>query len=152
MDIGKAIKQSKFRNEHQKATVNILYTYSWLMERVKNHFRDFGITPQQYNILRILRGSIATPLTILDLKDRMLDKNCDASRLIERLVSKGFVKKKICSTDKRRVDIVINPKGLELLKTLDEREYQLDKIANALTNVEASELSKLLDKMRSSEE
>lgn len=119
------------------------------MERIKQHFNGAGITPQQYNILRILRGSHPTPLTVLDLKARMLDKNCDASRLIERLIVKGFVKKKICTADKRRVDIVINPKGFELLLQLDKQEQALDDIASKLTPAEATELSRLLDKMRS---
>ena len=93
MEIGKAIQQTKFRNDRQKAVVNILYTHSWLMERIKQNFNGAGITPQQYNILRILRGSHPTQLTVLDLKAHMLDKNCDASRLIGQqggnLTSKG---------------------------------------------------------------
>ena len=151
MEIGKAIQQTRFRNDRQKAIVNILYTHGWLMERIKGHFGNAGVTPQQYNILRILRGSHPTPLTVLDLKSRMLDKNCDASRLIERLIVKGFVKKKPCANDKRRVDIVINPKGLELLAKLDEQDQQVDNILQNLTTEEAAELSRLLDKLRSAE-
>src|SRR5437868_5753610 len=114
MEIGEAIRQSKFRNEYQKVAINFIFTYGWFMERVKNHFKEHDITPQQYNILRILRGSNPQPLTVLDLKERMLDKNCDASRIIERLGGKSLVKKKICATDKRRVDISITQKGLKL--------------------------------------
>jgi MarR family transcriptional regulator, 2-MHQ and catechol-resistance regulon repressor len=149
MEIGKAIKQSRFRNERQKAMINILFTHSWLMEQIKNHFRDAGLTPQQFNILRILRGSNPEPLTVLDLKARMLDKNCDASRLVERLLVKGVVKKKVCNSDKRRVDIVISQKGLDLLATLDARETEMDNIASSLTDEDAATLSQLLDKLRS---
>jgi MarR family transcriptional regulator, 2-MHQ and catechol-resistance regulon repressor len=148
MEIGQSIRQSKFRNEHQKAMINVLFTYGWLMERVKNHFKEYDITPQQFNILRILRGSNPNPLTVLDLKERMLDKNCDASRIIERLVTKALVKKKICTADKRRVDISITPKGLKLLESVDESNDRIDALLNGLSESEAAELNRLLDKIR----
>jgi len=148
MEIGQSIRQSRFRNEHQKAMINVLYTYGWLMDRVKTHFKDHDVTPQQFNILRILRGSNPQPLTVLDLKERMLDKNCDASRIIERLVVKGLTKKKICVSDKRRVDISITPKGLKLLDTLDGYNDRLDAVLKTLTDDEAAELNRLLDKLR----
>jgi MarR family transcriptional regulator, 2-MHQ and catechol-resistance regulon repressor len=149
MEIGQAIRQTKFRSEHQKAMINVLFTYGWLMDKVKNHFKDHDVTPQQFNILRILRGSNPDPLTVLDLKERMLDKNCDASRIIERLVLKGLVKKKICTADKRRVDISIASKGLKLLETLDGYNDRLDSLLATLSEEEATELNRLLDKLRS---
>lgn len=148
MEIGQSIRQSKFRNEHQKAMINVLYTYGWMMDRVKSHFKDYDITPQQFNILRILRGSNPQPLTVLDLKDRMLDKNCDASRIIERLGGKALVKKKVCTADKRRVDISITPKGLKLLEVLDGYNDRLDAVLKNLNDGDALELNRLLDKLR----
>lgn len=148
MEIGRSIQQTSFRSEHQKAMINVLYTYNWLMERIKAHFKEYDITPQQYNILRILRGSNPSPLTVLDLKERMLDKNCDASRIIERLGTKTLVKKKPCAADKRRVDISITPKGLKLLEALDIYNERLDAMMQTLTENDATELNRLLDKLR----
>lgn len=149
MEIGLAIKQTKFSSTYQKALVNIIYTYGWIMEKMKAHFKEHDITPQQYNILRILRGSNPAPLTVLDLKERMLDKNCDASRITERLIAKGFVRKKICSSDKRRVDISITQKGMRLLQELDQYNVYLDEFLKGLTENEADLLNSLLDKLRS---
>jgi hypothetical protein len=92
MSIEKDIHQVKFVSSRQKAMVNILYTYGWVIERIKNILSSENITHQQFNILRILRGSFPTPLSTLQIRERMLDKMSDTSRIVDRLVVKGLVK------------------------------------------------------------
>jgi DNA-binding MarR family transcriptional regulator len=149
MSIDKDIHQGKFKNEYHKATVNILYTYGWLMEQIKQALADVDITPQQFNILRILRGSYPNPLSTLQIRERMLDKMSDTSRIVDRLILKGLVKKTVSETDRRLVDVVINLKGRRLLEKLDTRQDELDGILKNISQEEASDLSKLLDKIRS---
>lgn len=148
MGIEKDIQQSKFRNEFQKVSVNIIFSANWLQESVKQFLEQEDITMQQYNILRILRGS-TKPLSTLQIRERMLDKMSDTSRIAERLVKKDLIQKEISTADKRLVDIVITTKGLEMLQRLDERNHELDNAASGLTEEEAILLNSLLDKMRS---
>lgn len=149
MSIDKDIHQGKFKNEYHKATVNILYTYGWLMEQIKQALADVDITPQQFNILRILRGSYPNPLSTLQIRERMLDKMSDTSRIVDRLILKGVVKKTISKTDRRLVDVIISLKGRRLLEKLDTRQDKIDGILGNISHEEASDLSKLLDKIRS---
>jgi DNA-binding MarR family transcriptional regulator len=148
MRIEEEIKQPKFRNMHHKVAVNLLYTASWLGEKNKNFFKDFGITTQQFNILRILRGQHPNKISGAEIKDRMLDKNSDVSRLIDRLIAKELVTKSQCPNDKRAADVMITDGGLELLKKIDALMDQADVTAFNLTKEEASQLSDLLDKCR----
>jgi MarR family transcriptional regulator, 2-MHQ and catechol-resistance regulon repressor len=148
MGIDQDILQSKFRNEHQKAIVNLLYTYNWVTERSKELFATEDVTPQQFNILRILRGSHPTPLSTLQIRERMLDKMSDTSRIVDRLIGKGLVKKGICKDDRRLVDVMITEKGKKLLERLDTRQDEIDNIIGNLSKKEASSLSELLDKIR----
>jgi len=107
------------------------------------------ITAQQFNILRILRGSFPTPFSTLQIRDRMLEKMSDTSRLVDRLIAKGLVKKITKTTDRRLVDILITEKGKRLLSRIDTQQTEMDAILNNLTEKEAEQLSELLDKMRS---
>ena len=147
MGIEKDIQQRSFRNEYQKVTVNIIFSANWLTEKIKTFLEPEDITSQQYNILRILKGS-KEPLSTLQIRERMLDKMSDTSRIVERMLKKGLVEKKICVTDKRLVDVIISKKGLALLERLDKKNNQLDDIPHALNPEEAILLNKLLDKMR----
>jgi len=151
MSIDKDIHQGKFKNQYHKATVNILYTYGWLMEQIKQVLADADITPQQFNILRILRGSYPNPLSTLQIRERMLDKMSDTSRIVDRLIVKDLVKKTVSQTDRRLVDVVISLRGRRLLKKLDSRQDELDGILKNLSDSEASDLSKLLDKIRNAD-
>jgi len=150
MGIEEDIRQSKFRNEHQKAGINMIYTYGWIMERQKQLFAIEDITPQQFNILRILRGSQPQPLSTLQIRERMLDKMSDTSRIVDRLITKGLVKKGISQTDRRLVDVIISKKGEKLLERMDKRQDDLDNITGNLSIKEAATLSRLLDKIRGS--
>ena len=149
MSIEKDINQRKFRSEYQKVIVNLIYTYNWTTERLKKIFDEEEITMQQFNILRILRGS-NKPLSTLQIRERMLDKMSDTSRIVDRLVVKGFVKKTTCEEDKRLVDVTISDKGRELLEKLDAFDPEMDAIAKSLTEQEAKTLNSLLDKLRKS--
>ena len=148
MSIDEDIHQAKFRNEYQKASINLIFTSGWLSEKTKELFAAEDITPQQFNILRILRGSHPQPLSTLQIRERMLDRMSDTSRIVDRLVAKGLAKKGTCKKDRRLVDITISDKGRKLLEKLDERQDELDGIIGNLSKKEAATLSDLLDKIR----
>ncbi|MFZ1527284.1 MAG: MarR family transcriptional regulator [Ferruginibacter sp.] len=147
MGIQKDINQSKFRTEYQKAVVNLIFTSNWLNEKLRDIFERDDITSQQYNILRILRGA-GQPISTLQIRQRMLDKMSDTSRIVDRLLVKGLVKKKISDTDKRLVDVSITTKGTNLLKKMDAYEDEMDGILAGLTKDETKTLNILLDKIR----
>lgn len=147
MELEKEI-QTKFENDYHKVVVNTIYTYGWINDLLKQRLSVHQITPQQFNILRILRGQYPQPATINLLKERMLDKMSDASRIVERLVQKGLVSRCISKQDRRAVDIVINEKGLELLSNLDPVITPTDILQNNLTETEVKQLNYLLDKLR----
>jgi len=151
MSIDKDIRQHRFRNEYQRASVNIAFTYCWLMEKVKAFLLPVDITMQQFNILRILRGSHPKPLSTLQIRERMIDKMSDTSRIVDRLIAKGLVRKAVSGKDRRLVDVVITVKGRNLLKKLDLRQDELDGILKNISQEEAANLSKILDKIRSME-
>ncbi|MBK8663198.1 MAG: MarR family transcriptional regulator [Ignavibacteriales bacterium] len=142
------IKQKKFKNEFQKAAVNLIYTTNWLEAKFAPLMREFGLTVQQFNILRILRGQHPTPATINLLKERMLDKMSDASRLVDRLLEKGYLSRQVCGKDRRRVDILITQSGLDLLEKIDVHEQKFYSELINLTSEEADLLNNLLDKFR----
>ncbi|MFL5744454.1 MAG: MarR family winged helix-turn-helix transcriptional regulator [Niastella sp.] len=150
MSIEKDIQQSKFRNEYHKTMVNLIFTYNWITEKTKQFFDKGDITSQQYNILRILRGA-GKPLSTLQIRQRMLDKMSDTSRIVDRLVKKELVQKVICKTDRRLVDVTITDTGLQLLDKLDSYNEQMDAMLGNLTEDDAKMLNQLLDKIRSSE-
>ena len=147
MSLEKDINQNKFRNEHQKAIINLIYTYNWMSERMKVFFDRFSITAQQFNILRILRGA-GKPISTLQIRQRMLDKMSDTSRIVDRLVLKLLVKKVICKADKRLVDISITAKGNKLLEKADKYSDEMDAVFGRLTVTEVNSLNVLLDKIR----
>lgn len=142
------IKQGFFKSEYQKLAVNLIFTHGWLVSHQKQFFDKYNITGTQFNILRILRGQHPNPVSINLLKDRMLDKMSDASRLVERLRVKGYVDRNICKKDRRKSDVKITEEGLKLLKELDEIESDLEQFFTNLTAIEAIQLNNLLDKMR----
>jgi DNA-binding MarR family transcriptional regulator len=148
MKIEEEIQQATFRNAYQKATINLIFTHHWLMNQHKDFFKPFGITNQQYNILRILRGQYPNGISGAEIKNRMLDKNSDVSRLLDRLLIKKLIAKKQSTADKRATVVLITHKGLELLKSIDHHTPEIDGIANALNEKEAIQLSNLLDKIR----
>ena len=137
MGIEKDIQQAKFRNAHQKAGINLIYTLAWLKEKTKLIFEAEGITSQQFNILRILRGSFPQPLSTLQIRERMLEKMSDTSRIVDRLIAKGLVKKVTCKQDRRLVDVIITDKGKKLLDRLDTRQDEIDGVLSNLSEKDA---------------
>lgn len=148
MKIEEEIQQPKFRNVHHKVAVNLLYTAAWLDDRNKNFFKEYGITNQQFNILRILRGQLPNKISGAEIKNRMLDKNSDVSRLLDRLILKKLITKSQCPNDKRAADVLITEAGLDLLKKIDGKMDETDLAVFHLTKTEATQLSDLLDKCR----
>ncbi|MCE2936910.1 MAG: MarR family winged helix-turn-helix transcriptional regulator [Cyclobacteriaceae bacterium] len=148
MTIEEEIKQPRFRNAHQKAVLNLIFTANWLGNRQRELFEPYGITGQQYNILRILRGQHPKRISGSEIKSRMLDKNSDVSRLLDRLIGKKLVAKNQCPNDKRASDINITEAGLSLLEKLDDALNGMDTRFLKLTKHEAVQLSTLLDKSR----
>lgn len=148
MKLEEQITQQKFRNQFHKLAVNIIYTHSRLMDHFSNIFNKYDITPNQYNILRILRGQYPNPATINLLKERMLDKMSDASRMVERLRLKGFVERAKSAKDRRMADVIISENGLELLRKIDKYDTQFDSFFESLSEKEAETLNNLLDKIR----
>jgi DNA-binding MarR family transcriptional regulator len=149
MKIEKEIHQEKFINEYQKLLINLIFTNNWLAAHNRNFFDDAGITVQQFNILRILRGAQES-LSTLQIRDRMLDKMSDTSRIVDRLILKGLAKKSINKFDKRLVCVSITTKGLALLKKMDPNESEMFSVMRNLTEMEAKQMNKFLDKLRGS--
>ena len=150
MSIEKDILQTrKFRNEHHKCVVNLIYTHNWVTEQLKLVLEEEGLTLQQYNILRILRGS-DTPLSTLQIRERMLDKMSDTSRIVDRLILKNLALKSINKKDKRLVDVKISAKGKRLLQKLDQSAYTIDNVMKNVSETDAKDLNRLLDKVRGS--
>lgn len=147
MGLENEIQQTSFRNDHHKATVNIIFTCNWLLEKMKSFFEQEDITHQQYNILRILRGS-TKPLSTLQIRERMLDRMSDTSRIVERLLRKGLVEKKVCSSDKRLVDVTISADGIALLERLDQQNDSIDQLTSSLSAPDVQKLNQLLDQVR----
>ncbi len=149
MRIEEEIGQKAFKSEAQKGIINLIYTTNWVISQQKRAFKSFDITYQQYNILRILKGQHPNASTINLLKDRMLDKMSDASRLVDRLVAKGLIEKKQNKLDRRAADIFITDKGIQLLKDAQPMVEKFSDILSGLTETEIEQLNDLLDKIRS---
>ncbi|RZK82026.1 MAG: MarR family transcriptional regulator [Pedobacter sp.] len=148
MQLQKETQTARFESVYHQAIVNVLHTYNWCSEKLKQTVLPYDITTQQFNVLRILRGQYPDPSTVSLLKARMLDKMCDASRIVDRLVQKGLILKDGNILDKRAVDITISDKGLQLLDKMDSEVSLSDLISSNLTPKEAEQLNILLDKMR----
>ncbi len=142
------IRQSKFESEHHKAAINVLFTAGWLGNVNNGRLKEHGITAEQYNVLRILRGSHPKKLMLAEITGRMLNKSSNATRLVEKLRQKGCVKREICEANRRQVDISITSKGLDLLSKIDEDSDAWTSKLKNVSKQEAQELNRLLDKLR----
>jgi DNA-binding MarR family transcriptional regulator len=148
MELEKEIKQKTFQSPYHKLALNILFTASWLNSTQNKLLKPHGISPQQYNILRILRGQQGNVVPLGLLQERMIDKMSNASRLVDKLVLKKLVNRKQCPNDRRQLEIGINEKGLELLKSLDAEVQSTQDMLKTITEKEAKEVNRILDKMR----
>jgi len=145
--IEQLIKQPKFSNEKHKAVISLTYSAGLLSGFWEEFFGRFNLTSQQYNVLRILRGQHPNPASIFMIRDRMMDKMSDASRLVERLRKAGFVERSVRKDDRRAVDVIITQKGLDVLQMIDSLEEKDHKPTKYLTDEEAAKLSELLGKV-----
>jgi DNA-binding MarR family transcriptional regulator len=149
MQLEKEIHQVKpFRNDYHKASVNIVYTGKWMMQFHADILKPYGLTIQQYNILRILRGQYPNATTVKLIRERMLDRMSDASRIVELLRKKGLVERTICAGDRRRMDVVITQLGIYRLIEIENENERMDKRLFSLDDQEIIQLNTLLDKIR----
>lgn len=149
MKLEDELKMEKFRTEFQRAFLNIIFTAYWLEDQNNELFKSYDISMQQYNVLRILRGQKGKPANLFLIQDRMIHKMSNATRLVEKLRIKGYVKRVTCEENRRKVEITITDKGLQLLEELEPKmkKSEADISAN-ITDKEAAQLGRLLDKLR----
>jgi DNA-binding MarR family transcriptional regulator len=150
MKIEEEIKQKQFSSERLKALVNILFTASWFYSMQNQVFKKYDISWQQFNILRILRGQQGKPSSLKMLSERMIDRNSNTSRLVDKLEKKGYVARKPNDIDRRKVDIMITAEGMDIAHeaTVETDELVVNEI-NSLDEEEEKKLNELLDKLRS---
>jgi len=142
------IKQETFDSDIQKATLNVMYTSNYIRDKTLPFFKDYGILQQHYNVLRIVRGKKGEPVSPGKIIEVMLDKGRDLTRLVDKLVKVGYLERKVCSSNRRKVDIFITEQGLDITSKIETR------INNwygnlGLSATEADQLNELLDKLRS---
>jgi DNA-binding MarR family transcriptional regulator len=148
MSLERDIQQAKFDSEYEKAAVNILYTGSWLSATNAARLKKYGLTPEQYNVLRILRGRHPDKMMLSEITARMIDKNSNCTRLVEKLRKKGLLKREICAANRRQVDIVLLDRGLAVLKKIDAEASAWVDTLKKITKADAKELNRILDTLR----
>ncbi len=148
MRIEDEIQVKKFPSKQQKLSINLIFTHVWAYEKLQAFFGEHGLTSQQYNVLRILRGQYPEGLTTSEILQRMMEKNAGVSRLVDRLIKKGLVNKSPSDFDKRLVDVTINQKGLQIVENMDLERHRIDEIYSNLSEQEIDTMNALLDKMR----
>ncbi|UBM58467.1 MarR family transcriptional regulator [Marinilongibacter aquaticus] len=149
MTIEKEIKQTKpFKNTVEKTMVNVMYTNNWFCDRQFKLLKKHGITVQQYNVLRILKGRHPEPITINGIIERMLDKMSNASRLVDKLLQKGYVDRNYRSDDRRACDVLITEAGMSFLEKVSTELYKLEQDMIDLDEEDLETLNTLLDKLR----
>ncbi len=148
MGISEDLKQSRFTTPTSKAIVNIIFTGNWMMQQQYELLKPFGLTAQQYNVLRILRGQQNNPITVLGITERMMDKMSNASRLVDKLLEKKLVLRRECPQDRRAVDVMILPAGLALLEEIDQVQIAWEKNFAGINTVKMEQLNEILDEFR----
>jgi DNA-binding MarR family transcriptional regulator len=148
MSLENEIQQKSFKSPQQKLAVNLLYTSNWLNYQYQQHFKNHKITMQQFNVLRILRGQHPNHCSLKLIKERMLDRMSDASRIVDKLVDKKFVNRHQCPSDRRSVNLMISDKGLALLKELDLIDEATKDMFKNLSSKDVEKLNQLLDDLR----
>ncbi|MCC9166207.1 MarR family winged helix-turn-helix transcriptional regulator [Pontibacter harenae] len=149
MRLEEEIKMNKFRNAYQKASLNLMFTGEWLVARIDGLLKPYDISSQQYNVLRILRGQQGKLINLYEIQERMLNKMSNATRLVEKLRLKGLVTRELCEHNRRKVEIAITEKGLELLETIDPLMADLEvSLFKNLSEEKADQFNDILDSMR----
>ena len=149
MKIEEAIQQPKFKDEYQKAHINLIYTASWINTQMNPIWKNFDLTAQQFNVLRILRGAKPNPVSVKEITEKMLDRSSNASRLVDKLLDKKLVERSISTNDRRRVEIIISKKGLAVINEVSViLEEKTQTIFKKISKGEAKEINRILDNLR----
>jgi len=149
MNILEAIKQKSFDTSFEKAAVNLFYTHNWYRDKYQGVFKEANIKSQHYNVLRILKGSKPKFISPGEIKEVMLDKSPDLTRLLDKLVERGLAERNLCPENRRKMDVLITAEGEDLLKKIARKQKQLQKEQwQDFSEEEAEQLSNLLDKFR----
>lgn len=148
MNIDEQLMKGNFQNQKHRLRMNMLYSSYWLSDRIADFLKPFGITQQQFNVLRILRGQSPEPISTKEIRERMIVSSADSSRLVDRLCEKDLIWKRPCPHDGRLVQVFIDKKGEELLARIDKQLPELDAVMGNLSEKEAEVLNQLLNKMR----
>ena len=151
-NISQEINQLTFESDKHKALLNLMFTNNWILDRLNGFFKTYSITNQQFNVLRILKGQHPKPCTAKYIKEVMIFKAPDLTRLLDRLIEKGFVVRKACKQNRRELDINITKSGIDLLEQLNPLLRQCMEGLIDLTERVAQDLSNLLDKARGQDE
>lgn len=142
--------KTTFKDERFKAMINIKFTANWMNNLQNRSLEQFGLSIPQYNILRILRGSQGDPLSVNSIRDRMVEKSPNTTRLMDKLIDKQFIERVRCDHDRRVVYVSITNEGLKLLQQMDDHFQNIDDFMSKITEQEANTLNVLLDKLRES--
>ncbi|MGY6561858.1 MAG: MarR family winged helix-turn-helix transcriptional regulator [Luteibaculaceae bacterium] len=148
MSLEHEIKTTKFSSETQKAHLNIMFTNGWLRSKILKTLKPHNLTPEQYNVLRILKGQYPESVCLKDITERMIDRNSNTTRIVDKLALKGLVNKSQNEFDRREQNIVITDKGIALLLTLNSLIDESKLHKSPLSDKEAERLNYLLDKLR----
>lgn len=146
--IEELVKVKQFANPWHRVTINVIYTSNWLNVMLEKRAGAKQLTLQQFNVLRVLRGQFPSPVTNNLLKERLLTKTPDISRLVDRIVSKGLASREKNHEDKRAVDLLITEKGLQLLSEIEQDMMLEDVLQSSISSEDCLHLSELLDKFR----
>lgn len=148
MGFDEEIKQTKKISDYQKGIANLVLTYNHVVSKLESFIDEYNLTLPQYNILRILRGQHPEPSTNNLIKERIIHRNSDVTRIIDRLISKGLVDRSGCCNDRRKVDILISLEGLRILNEIDNRIDVVENLLSGLDQKEITDFNILLDKIR----
>ncbi len=146
-----ALKSTKFKSPQQKASLNCLYTAWWIKSVLSRELKNFDLTQEQYNVLRILKGKHPEQMCVRDIASRMMEKSSNVPRIVDRLVAKKWVKRSTSAIDKRETVITLNPSGIEVLESSTKKIDQLFDTILTITDTEANQLNHLLEKLREKE-
>jgi DNA-binding MarR family transcriptional regulator len=148
MKLEDEIQQKSFKTPYNKLAINLIYTSNWLSHHFSSFLKKTNITIQQYNVLRILRGQYPKPCSLKLVKERMLDRMSDASRIVDKLVAKDYIERRTCPNDRRSVNLLISEQGLKLLESLDPLDASSQEIFKNLDLKQVEQLNDLLDALR----
>ncbi|MDG1917295.1 MAG: MarR family transcriptional regulator [Flavobacteriales bacterium] len=149
MNLEQSISQAKFDSEQEKLMINVIYSANLLNLITTRLFKPFDLSPQQYNVLSILRGQKGSSIALMEIENRMLDKSSNVSRLVDKLISKDLVNRSVCSDDRRRIEILITSNGISILKEIDAILSEMNsKLKELISDDDANQTNRILDHLR----